>query len=69
MYFFKPRAKNEQYLEMLYLNDHCFKKNFDLHFHILGYNFTTFLILDGPERKSKVSPFEEKYSTSGQAMH
>ena len=34
-----------------------FSKTFDLHFLVLGYNFTTFLILDGPEGKSKASPF------------
>jgi hypothetical protein len=45
-----------------------FSKNFDLHFLVHGYNFNTFPILDGSERKSKVSPFEEKYSTFGQTM-
>jgi len=53
---------------MLYLNGHCFSKNFDLHFLVLGYNFTTFLTLDGPERKSKVSLFEEKYIWAGNEM-
>jgi hypothetical protein len=64
----RKNEKNQHYLEMLYLNGHCFQKNFDSHFLVLGYNFITFLILDGTERKSKISPFKEEYSTFGQAL-